>query len=181
MSAVQPCPWLFSKVINLSRNWHGILGNPSCVTCHVSLQFLFQIVCNIDKVISVSLRCCHARYVCPTFSSLTLTLSMSSLLSLVHTHPPGPDQHMRCSDQHSTLQFPPAHHRPQTQKKNLETNQNGFLPRLGWLSVWRWVYKPCRQWPFRYKFAVSRGVYHSHTEGKKHVLLHYYNVSVHYS
>ena len=90
MSAVQPCPWLYSKVIKISRNWRGILGNPSSFICHMSCiitVFISNCLCNIDKVISVSLRCCHARYVCPTFSSLTLTLSMSSLLSLVHTRP----------------------------------------------------------------------------------------------
>ena len=135
MSAVQPCPWLFSKVINISRNWHGILGNPSSVTCHVSLQFLFQIVCNIDKVISVSLRCCHARYVCPTFSSLTLTLSMSSLLSLVHTRPLVLTNTCDALTNTQHNSFPPLTTDHKHKEKNLETNKNGFLPRLGRLSV----------------------------------------------
>ena len=98
---------------------------------------------------------------------------MSSLLSLVHTRPLVLTNTCDAltNTQHSS--FPPiTHRRPQTQKKNLETNQNGFLPRLGRLSIWRGVVWRCWQWPFHHKFSVSRSVYHSHTEGK-HVLLHY--------
>ena len=129
-------------------------ANPS-VTWHISLHlFLFQTVCNIDKVISVVV----TRYVFPTFSSLTLTLSMSSR-ALV----PGPS--IAPPDQHSTLQCSPAHHWPLTTNTGGKAKylKNGFLPRLGQLSIWRGV---DWKWPDRHQFTVPRSFHYAHTEGK---------------
>ena len=129
-------------------------ANPS-VTWHISLHlFLFQTVCNIDKVISVVV----TRYVFPTFSSLTLTLSMSSR-ALV----PGPSIAPLTNTQHSSVSPLTAHHWPQTQEEKRNISKNGFLPRLGQLSIWRGV---DWKWPDRHQFTVPRSFHYAHTEGK---------------
>ena len=89
---------------NMPGEIKAMAANPS-VTWHISLHlFLFQTVCNIDKVISVVV----TRYVFPTFSSLTLALSMSSR-ALV----PAP----LTNTQHSSVPPLTAHHWPQTQEE----------------------------------------------------------------